>query len=134
MTSMPASRRARAMILAPRSWPSRPGLAIRTRIFFSGISLCSLCSYLCALCVPISVLSVFLSLCSLCYGSILDDIPADAFFENRNIEINQQTDAVVGKAKIREDRGLVNECNGFDGLQLDNNRIFHKQVEAETTF
>src|SRR5215210_3993539 len=33
MTSMPASRRARAMIFAPRSCPSRPGLAITTRIF-----------------------------------------------------------------------------------------------------
>src|ERR1700722_17239142 len=32
MTSMPASRRARAMIFAPRSWPSRPGFATRTRI------------------------------------------------------------------------------------------------------
>src|SRR5512144_528285 len=29
---MPASRRARAMILAPRSCPSRPGLATTTRI------------------------------------------------------------------------------------------------------
>src|ERR671928_2234010 len=34
MTSMPASRSARAMIFAPRSWPSRPGLATTTRIFF----------------------------------------------------------------------------------------------------
>src|SRR5918911_4712776 len=33
MTSIPASRRARAMILAPRSCPSRPGLATTTRIF-----------------------------------------------------------------------------------------------------
>src|SRR3954453_8175672 len=33
MTSMPASRRARAMILAPRSCPSSPGLATTTRIF-----------------------------------------------------------------------------------------------------
>ena len=33
MTSMPASRSARAMTLAPRSWPSRPGFAITTRIF-----------------------------------------------------------------------------------------------------
>src|SRR4051812_19465297 len=33
MTSMPASCRARAMILAPRSWPSRPGFATTTRIF-----------------------------------------------------------------------------------------------------
>src|SRR5450755_3538626 len=37
MTSMPASRSARAIIFAPRSWPSRPGLAIRTRIFLVGI-------------------------------------------------------------------------------------------------
>src|SRR6266542_869134 len=32
MTSMPASRSARAMTFAPRSCPSRPGLAMRTRI------------------------------------------------------------------------------------------------------
>src|SRR3990170_8522140 len=32
MTSIPASRNALAMILAPRSWPSRPGFAITTRI------------------------------------------------------------------------------------------------------
>src|SRR5215212_6074271 len=30
---MPASRRARATTFAPRSWPSRPGLATRTRIW-----------------------------------------------------------------------------------------------------
>src|SRR5687768_17161156 len=35
MTSMPASRSARATTLAPRSWPSSPGLAMSTRIFFS---------------------------------------------------------------------------------------------------
>src|SRR5256885_7491394 len=32
MTSIPASRRTRAMIFAPRSCPSRPGLATTTRI------------------------------------------------------------------------------------------------------
>src|SRR6476661_1541316 len=32
MTSMPASRRAAATTLAPRSWPSRPGFATRTRM------------------------------------------------------------------------------------------------------
>src|SRR5918994_3897470 len=32
---MPASRRARAMIFAPLSWPSRPGLAMTTRIFLA---------------------------------------------------------------------------------------------------
>src|SRR5262245_28131594 len=35
MTSMPASRNARAMTLAPRSWPSSPGLATSTRILRS---------------------------------------------------------------------------------------------------
>src|SRR5881227_2180830 len=35
MTSIPASRSARAMILAPRSCPSRPGLATTTRILRS---------------------------------------------------------------------------------------------------
>src|ERR1700745_1553948 len=38
MTSIPASRRARAITLAPRSWPSSPGLATRTRILGSGIA------------------------------------------------------------------------------------------------
>src|SRR3712207_9687 len=35
MTSMPASRSARAITFAPRSWPSSPGFATRTRIFLS---------------------------------------------------------------------------------------------------
>src|SRR5712691_1339014 len=35
MTSMPASRNARATTFAPRSWPSSPGFAISTRIFFA---------------------------------------------------------------------------------------------------
>src|SRR3990172_5785864 len=35
MTSCPASRRARAMISAPRSWPSSPGFPPRTRTFRS---------------------------------------------------------------------------------------------------
>src|SRR6266508_6935662 len=35
MTSIPASRSARAMILAPRSCPSSPGFAITTLIFFA---------------------------------------------------------------------------------------------------
>src|SRR3990170_643890 len=37
MTSKPASRRARATILAPRSCPSRPGLATTTRILRSAM-------------------------------------------------------------------------------------------------
>src|SRR4051794_9689822 len=38
MTSIPASRSARAMIFAPRSCPSSPGLATTTRIFRSAIA------------------------------------------------------------------------------------------------
>src|SRR3954469_2656837 len=41
MTSMPASRSARAMIFAPRSWPSRPGFATTTRIFRPPWALCA---------------------------------------------------------------------------------------------
>src|SRR5215472_1312323 len=37
MTSIPASRKARAITLAPRSWPSRPGFATNTRIFIAAI-------------------------------------------------------------------------------------------------
>src|SRR5436309_2372777 len=37
MTSMPASRSARAMIFAPRSWPSRPGFATTTRILWAPV-------------------------------------------------------------------------------------------------
>src|SRR5215217_193041 len=37
-TSIPASRRAAATTLAPRSWPSRPGLATRTRIGRVGLA------------------------------------------------------------------------------------------------
>src|SRR6516164_5491431 len=37
MTSKPPSRSARAIILAPRSWPSRPGLATRIRNLLSAI-------------------------------------------------------------------------------------------------
>src|SRR6187397_730134 len=37
MTSMPASRSARAMIFAPRSCPSKPGFATTTRIFRSAM-------------------------------------------------------------------------------------------------
>jgi catechol 2,3-dioxygenase-like lactoylglutathione lyase family enzyme len=37
MTSMPASRSARAMIFAPRSCPSRPGFAITTLIFLATV-------------------------------------------------------------------------------------------------
>src|SRR5690242_19698038 len=39
MTSIPASRKARAITFAPRSCPSRPGLATSTRILDSIFSL-----------------------------------------------------------------------------------------------
>src|SRR5512147_207296 len=38
MTSKPASRKALAMTLAPRSWPSRPGLPTSTRILRSSMA------------------------------------------------------------------------------------------------
>src|SRR5919112_3999567 len=51
MTSMPASRRARAMILAPRSCPSRPGLATTTRTLrVAPPPLCSRSASACIIC------------------------------------------------------------------------------------
>src|SRR3954463_6239193 len=44
MTSIPASRNARAMIFAPRSWPSRPGFAMTTLIFRATVPQSSLAS------------------------------------------------------------------------------------------
>src|SRR5215218_5410642 len=41
MTSNPASRSVRATIFAPRSWPSRPGLATRTRTVMNLLLACA---------------------------------------------------------------------------------------------
>src|SRR5215218_4154860 len=59
MTSMPASRSARAMILAPRSWPSRPGLATTTRILRAVAGRCS------RVCVSAAIVRVALGACDL---------------------------------------------------------------------
>src|SRR3990172_2001362 len=60
MTSKPASRNARAMIFAPRSWPSSPGFPTRTRTFRSPFLLLpsdlSLVSALAMSCPPCCVL------------------------------------------------------------------------------
>src|SRR3954464_14478565 len=56
MTSIPASRRARAMTFAPRSWPSRPGLATRTRILF--------CDWLFTGFPAVQVLETFQNICA----------------------------------------------------------------------
>src|SRR5262249_32229742 len=98
MTSMPASRRARAMTLAPRSWPSRPGLAINTRIFFSVI--CALIPLLCVL-------------CDLCVESGLLALawhyePSNTFFPDRHIEIDQQSEFVAGETQICEHNRFLN--------------------------
>src|SRR4029079_12630599 len=57
MASIPASRRARAMIFAPRSCPSSPGLATTTRILRPG-SVCGSASLL----APVSVTEARLDL------------------------------------------------------------------------
>jgi hypothetical protein len=49
---MPASRNARAMIFAPRSCPSRPGLATTTRIFWVVLE-AGICEARRILCAPL---------------------------------------------------------------------------------
>src|ERR1700704_3179922 len=49
---MPASRSARAMIFAPRSCPSRPGLATTTRIFRLPCCFGASCSAVPSICDP----------------------------------------------------------------------------------
>src|SRR5580698_6013272 len=46
MTSMPASRRPRAMTLAPRSCPSKPGLATSTRMGVAVVELLTTWEYI----------------------------------------------------------------------------------------
>jgi len=78
--SMPASRKARAIIFAPRhGHPTR--LAISTLIFFSGISLLfSVYS------VPSVLKKPFLA---------LHDKSSDAVFNDRNVEIDQQAECMT---------------------------------------
>src|SRR5215472_12742220 len=104
---MPASRSARAMIFAPRSCPSRPGLAIKTRIRLSTIEKV-LSALLCALCV----------LCGQrCWT--LNNKPAHTVLQYAYIKIDQQPDPMAGEAKVGEDDGLVNWCEALDGLQFN---------------
>src|SRR5271165_5154124 len=92
---MPASRRARAITLAPRSWPSRPGLAINTRIFLSGM-------------VDLRILSV--SSVDFCGPSgelfrLLPNIAPNAILSHANVEIEEQTWSVL-RGKVVSSRSM----------------------------
>src|SRR2546425_8270538 len=102
MTSIPASRSARAMTLAPRSWPSNPGLAISTRIFFSGIvALLPLLCALCVLCVERRLVAI---------GG--HDESANAIFQDRHIEIDSAVQA--GARRVADKSILLLRGSGQD--------------------
>src|SRR5712692_10974006 len=124
MTSMPASRSARAMTLAPRSWPSNPGLAISTRIFFSGIV--ALLPLLCALCV--------LCVERLLVAIVGHDESANAIFQDRHIEIDQQSKLVPGESQISQYYCFVDRAKTIDRFELNDDPAFDKQVQAKSTF
>src|SRR5712692_9052859 len=101
MTSIPASRSARAMIFAPRSWPSSPGLAIKTRIFFSAILLCDLCE--------------------LCGESVGHFESLDSILEERDIEIDQQSELVPRQFQIGKNDCLMDRAYTADTFQFNYN-------------
>src|SRR5215470_15030606 len=115
MTSMPASRNARAMTLAPRSWPSRPGFAINTRIRFSGmVGFLLLLRELCVLCVKRNI------------GTLLrhNESP-HAVFQDRNVEVDEQGDRTTRESQINQDDCLVNWPQGIDRLEFYNDPFFN---------
>src|SRR5579863_7930432 len=116
---MPASRKARAIIFAPRSCPSSPGFAMSTRILFSGIRfrILSLLAFLCALGV----------LCVKRF-SALNNKSSHTILQNSHIEVDQKPDPVSRQSQVRQNNSLVNGCQTFDGLQLNNDSAFHKDI------
>src|SRR3990170_1290274 len=125
MTSMPASRSARAMILAPRSCPSSPGLAINTRIFFALM-----------ICVPgFSVLSASLGV--LCVSSCLllfipENEATNTVLQSGDIEIDRQPQRASGEPQIGQYDGFVNRRQGLNGLQLHDDAPLDEQVNSVT--
>src|SRR5208283_2357134 len=116
MTSIPASRSARAIIFAPRSWPSSPGLAISTLIFFSTMGRLR----------DFSVFSV--DLCGLCGGLFLFllNISPNPILENGNVKINEKAGHVVGQLKVSENHCFVYSGDLLNGLQFDHYLLFHQ--------
>src|SRR2546426_12444826 len=82
------------MIFTPRSCPSSPGFATSTRIFFSVILRCALC---------VSVTSVFR------FRSFAGskDISPYSFFQDWDVEIDEEAKPTVSQEKTRQRDGLV---------------------------
>src|SRR5437879_619761 len=82
------------MIFTPRSCPSSPGFATSTRIFFSVILRCALC---------VSVTSVFR------FRSFASsqDISPYSFFQDWDVEIDEEAKPTVSQEKTRQRDGLV---------------------------
>src|SRR5579862_2977090 len=69
----------------------------------------------------------------LCVSVPLNDVPPDAVFEKRNIEVNEQPKMATTEANIRQNYGLVNRRKRVDGFQLHHDFRFHKQIDSVST-
>ena len=63
---------------------------------------------------------------------ISEDEPFDAVFEQRDIEIDQKPQSLIGKPKVCEKLCLVQRNHLFDSFQLDNNEVFNQKIDSES--
>ena len=56
----------------------------------------------------------------------------DAVADERDVEVDQETQPVAGELQIRQQSRLVNREQTFDGVELDDYAILNQQVQPET--
>jgi hypothetical protein len=63
----------------------------------------------------------------------LQDETLDAILELRDVEIDQQSDFDAGKLHVGQQLRLVDALDLLDTLQLKDQRVFHKNIDAVAT-
>jgi hypothetical protein len=63
----------------------------------------------------------------------LQDETLDAILELRDVEIDQQSDFDVSKFHVGQQLRLVDALDLLDTLQLKDQRVFHKDIDAVAT-
>jgi hypothetical protein len=66
-------------------------------------------------------------------GETIDDA-GDAVADQFRTEVDQQPQPAVRQLEVSEELVLVNPVNLFDGLELDDDDIFHDQVRLKADF
>jgi len=54
----------------------------------------------------------------------------DAVFQDRDIEVDEESDGAAAEAEVREQLGFVNRINGFNRLHFDNHLLCNQEVET----